>query len=110
MSNSSFLPRLAIPVFIGSRLRSLGHESPDPARFWINLGSILVALGCGITTGVFIYRRTLAQLHQIDHDGHHDGDVVADALESGQLLGGYRDDDESIGYSSVAEERAPTAQ
>lgn len=88
----------------------MGDDSPDPARFWINLASIGIALACGITTGVLVYRRTLAQLHQIDHAGHHDGDVVADALESGQLLGGYRDaDDENTGYGAT-DERGTSAQ
>jgi hypothetical protein len=92
-------------VFIGSRLRSLGNDTPDPTRWWINLLSIGVALGCGVITGWVIYRRVLVQLREFDrgegldpgnsgHHGHHDGDIAAEALESGRLLGAYDEADE----------------
>jgi hypothetical protein len=87
-------PRLLIPVFIGSRLTSLTHESPssDPVQFWVNIISILLTGTVSFVTGVWIYRLTLEQMKQLEREGGDD--LAADALEAGALLGDYSDEGE----------------
>ena len=84
-------PRLLIPVFIGSRLTSLTSETPshDPLRFWLNLLSIGLSGTISTLTGVWIYRLTLEQMRKME-----EGDVVAEALEQGALLGDFSGEDE----------------
>lgn len=107
LANVLFVPRLAIPVFIGSRLNSLSDDSkPDPLRFWLNMGSIALSLGISIGTGTLIYRATLRQMRKMEHPGHPDeGELAAEALESTALLGDFSDDEESRG-----EQLAPRSQ
>jgi hypothetical protein len=84
-----YLPRLAVPVFIGSRLTSLidppEDDHPDPIKFWINLISIFGTIGISAATGVLIYRLTLEQMRKLE-----EGELAASALEEGGL-GEYRD-------------------
>ena len=93
-------PRLLIPVFIGSRLTSLASETPshDPLRFWINLGSICLSMLISVSTGIWIYRLTLAQMRKLDKNeaGLGDGELAAEALEEGALLGDYSGDEEPL--------------
>ncbi|WVQ81397.1 hypothetical protein IAT38_003521 [Cryptococcus sp. DSM 104549] len=89
-------PRLMIPVFIGSRLTSLASDSPshDPLRFWLNLFSIGLSSAISVVTGVVIYRLTLEQMRKLDRNGPGlgDGELAAEALEEGALLGEYGDE------------------
>ncbi|GMK57137.1 hypothetical protein CspeluHIS016_0309770 [Cutaneotrichosporon spelunceum] len=108
IANVAFIPRLGIPVFIGSRLSSLSDDSddkPDPLRFWLNLGSIALSIAISIGTGTLIYRLTLNEMRRIEHADHpEEGDLAAEALErleSAALLGDFSDEE-------VAEELVPT--
>ncbi|CAD6578875.1 MAG: Tlg2-vesicle protein [Tremellales sp. Tagirdzhanova-0007] len=91
LANLLIQPRLLIPVFIGSRLTSLTSETPshDPLRFWLNLLSIGLSGTISTLTGVWIYRLTLEQMRKME-----EGDVVAEALEQGALLGDFSGEDE----------------
>lgn len=78
-----------------------GDDEPDPLRFWINLGSILVSLSFSIITGTVIYRLTLKQMRKMDYGHAHDledGELAAEALdaalERSALLGDYRYSDD----------------
>ena len=73
---------------------SLTEETPahDPLRFWLNLGSILLSATFSVTTGYWIYRLTLEQMRKMDRTG--DGELAAEALEEGALLGDYSDEEE----------------
>jgi len=84
-------PRLLIPVFIGSRLISLTSETPthDPLRFWLNLASIGLSGTISALTGIWIYRLTLEQMRQLEA-----GEIAADAMESGELLGDFSGEEE----------------
>ncbi|BEI84385.1 hypothetical protein CcaverHIS002_0409890 [Cutaneotrichosporon cavernicola] len=107
IANLAFIPRLAIPVFIGSRLNSLSDDKddkPDPLRLWLNLGSIALSIVISIGTGTLIYRLTLSEMRRIEHVGHPDeGELAAEAFESTALLGDFSDDE-------VAEELVPSPQ
>ncbi|ORX39329.1 hypothetical protein BD324DRAFT_619269 [Kockovaella imperatae] len=96
IANLAILPKLLIPVFIGSRLTSLTHDRPshDPLQFWLNIGSILLSCSISILTGIWIYRLTLEQMRKLN-DGGDEGELAADALERGALLGDYTDDEEA---------------
>lgn len=101
IANVLFIPRLCIPVFIGSRLNSLsddtGDKEPDPLRFWLNLGSIALSLFLSVGTGTLIYRLTLNQMRKMQHPGHPDeGELAAEAFESSTLLGDYSDEEEVL--------------
>ena len=110
------MPKLLIPVFIGSRLTSLSHDtsSHDPYRFWFNIGSILVSSTVSMITGqwfevkerhrydqltsdagIWIYRLTLEQIRKLGSNDQ-DGEMAAEALERGTLLGDYADEDEEV--------------
>lgn len=97
VANVLFLPRLCIPVFIGSRLNSLSDDKdaePDPLRFWLNLGSIALSLCLSVGTGALIYRLTLSQMRKMQHPGHPDeGELAAEAFESTALLGDFSDEE-----------------
>ena len=82
-------------MFIGSRLTSLTHEGPthDPLQFWLNIGSILLSCSISILTGIWIYRLTLEQMRKLDSGD--EGELAAEALERGALLGDYTDDEEA---------------
>ncbi|WVN87883.1 uncharacterized protein L203_103080 [Cryptococcus depauperatus CBS 7841] len=93
LANLVVLPRLLIPVFIGSRLTSLASDSlsHDPLRFWLNLVSIGVSACISIATGIVIYRLTLEQMRKLDRNGTGLGDeeLAAEAFEQQALLGDY---------------------
>ena len=104
-------PRLLIPVFIGSRLTSLTSETPthDPLRFWLNLLSIGLCSTISALTGIWIYRLTLEQMRKME-----EGEVAAEALEEGALLGDYSgeegeemDDEPLTGIGGSRIERSP---
>jgi hypothetical protein len=84
-----------IPVFIGSRLTSLTSDEPthDPLRFWLNLGSIALSSTISLLTGIWIYRLTLAQMRKLEEEGGQ-GELAAEALEEGALLGDYSEESE----------------
>ncbi len=108
IANLAFIPRLAIPVFIGSRLNSLtddkGDQKPDPLRFWLNLGSIALSVVLSVGTGTLIYRLTIRQMRRMEHVGHPDeGELAAEAFESTALLGDFSDEE-------VDEELVPRQQ
>lgn len=103
----TFLPRLCIPVFIGSRLNSLtdGDDKPDPLRFWINLGSIAISVTFSVVTGTVIYRLTLSQMRKMDYGHPHDledAELAAGVLERSALLSDFSEPDD------VEEELVPT--
>ncbi|RSH95018.1 Tlg2-vesicle protein [Saitozyma podzolica] len=87
------LPRLMIPVFIGSRLTSLADPDAthDPVHTWLNVLSIGLSMSFSVGTGIFIYRATLAQMRKLDGEG---GERAAEALEELEegLLAGYSDE------------------
>jgi len=95
LANLVMQPRLLIPVFIGSRLTSLASETPthDPLRFWLNLASVGVSLTVSTLGGIWIYRLTLEQMRKLDKSGPGQGELAAEALEEGGLLGDYEDDE-----------------
>ncbi|KLT40307.1 hypothetical protein CC85DRAFT_278031 [Cutaneotrichosporon oleaginosum] len=107
IANLAFIPRLAIPVFIGSRLNSMSDGKdvkPDPLRFWLNLSSIALSLVVSVGTGTLIYRLTLRQMRRMEHEGHPDeGELAAEAFESTALLGDFSDEE-------VDEELVPRQQ
>lgn len=90
---SLILPRLMIPVFIGSRLTSLADPDAthDPVHTWLNVLSIGLSMSFSIGTGIFIYRATLAQMRKLDGEC---GERAAEALEELEegLLAGYSDE------------------
>ncbi|TXT13704.1 hypothetical protein VHUM_01071 [Vanrija humicola] len=98
LANFLYLPRLFIPVFIGSRLNSLTDDGPenkpDPLRFILNMLSIGGSVLISIATGVWIYRLTLEQIRKLDNGEPGEGELAAEALESTALLGDYSDDEE----------------
>lgn len=93
-----------IPVFIGSRLTSLTEENPthDPYRFWLNLASIGLSSTISIFTGIVIYRLTLAQMKKV---GGGDGELAAEILEEGRLLGDWSDEGDGDGEAEALTER-----
>lgn len=52
LANLAVQPRLLVPVFIGSRMKSLAGEGgeKDSLTKWINAGSILVGLAVSVTS------------------------------------------------------------
>lgn len=93
LSSVLYLPKLLIPVFIGSRLTSLADPNAphDSVHTWLNIISIGVSLTFSATAGIWIYRLTLAQMRKLE--GEHG--LAADALEGledGLLSGRYRDE------------------
>ncbi|KAL7420979.1 Tlg2-vesicle protein [Cryptotrichosporon argae] len=114
LANVLYLPRLLVPVFIGSRLESLidRDASPDPLRFWLNMASIAASLAVSVGTGFWVYRLTLDQMRRSGGTGDVDdeeGELAAEALEQNALLGDYsgdEDDDEQL----VPRALAPTQQ
>ena len=93
---STIQPRLLIPVFIGSRLTSLAdpEATHDPLHFWLNVISIGLSGLFSVSTGYWIYRLTLEQMRKLDKSGGgHDGELAAEALEEGRLLGDFSDDE-----------------
>jgi len=96
IANVVFLPRILIPVFIGSRLDSLTDpsegKSNDTLKFWLNLISIVVTLSISFITGFYIYRATLTQMRKLE-----EGNLAAQALEEEALYhDGLDGDDEEL--------------
>ena len=75
-------------MFIGSRLSSFaeGETTQDPIRFWLNIGSLGLALAASTFTGFWIYRLTLEQMRKVESS-----DQLEEALAAERLLEGYVD-------------------
>lgn len=124
LANTLYLPKLFIPVFIGSRLSSMldDPENPkhkDPVQFWLNVVSILATVVFSVVTGLVIYRLTLRQMRKLElHEGcdPDEGELAAEALESTALLRDYSEDElavlESGGGRELrgARERSPSVR
>ncbi|KAL3476414.1 hypothetical protein BJX99DRAFT_228093 [Aspergillus californicus] len=74
-------PKLLVPAFIGSRLRVLyeKNEEMSTGSKLVNIFSIVISIGVGIFTGVYIYRRTLARAKELEEIERAD---IRQSLES----------------------------
>ncbi|KAF7160299.1 hypothetical protein CNMCM5623_005819 [Aspergillus felis] len=61
-------PKLLVPAFIGSRIRILSekNEEMSAGSKAVNICSIILSIGIGIFTGLYIYRRTLARAKELE--------------------------------------------
>lgn len=102
LANTLYLPKLFIPVFIGSRLSSMlddpdNPKHKDPVQFWLNVASIIATVVFSVVTGLVIYKLTLRQMRKLElHEGcdPDEGELAAEALESTALLRDYSEEDD----------------
>lgn len=88
-------PKLAVHVFIGSRLALLA-ESGDKMSAGdraINYASMLFGGVLGFTVGLIIYRRTMARAAELAATEGLDGDGGEDGIAAGE--DGYEDGEDS---------------
>lgn len=90
-----YRPKLAVHVFIGSRLALLA-ESGDKMSAGdraINYASMLFGGVLGFTVGLIIYRRTMARAAELAATEGLDGDGGEDGIAAGE--DGYEDGEDS---------------
>lgn len=123
LANTLYLPKLFIPVFIGSRLSSMlddpdNPKHKDPVQFWLNMASIVATVVFSVVTGLVIYKLTLRQMRKLEmHEGcdPEEGELAAEALESTALLRDYSEEDdlallEGGVRRGAARERSPSVR
>jgi hypothetical protein len=70
------------------------NATHDPLRTWLNILTIALSFSFSLGTGYWIYRLTLEQMRKMDREGGMEGELAAEALEEGEFMGPYEDDEE----------------
>ncbi|KAK9460800.1 uncharacterized protein V1516DRAFT_626233, partial [Lipomyces oligophaga] len=75
-------PKILIPVFIGSRLRTLGDDSVDTTAKIVNVLSIIVSGALAAGTGWIIYHRTTHRAQLLQAELERTRELRAGAVQS----------------------------